>query len=135
MTTKQIAEQWCVSEKVVRDRAKIMPMATKNIRWDIPDVAMPPITSNMALVLLQLIDAYKKGGKPKLSIIGIRESDKDDGYQYLADVGYISEPSVQATITDMGMELLQRLSNEKSQTRLRASVDKNGPKVEVESFV
>ena len=132
MTTKQISERWGVSEKVVRDRALIMPMARKTFRWDIPDVEMPPITSHMALVLLQMMDAYKMGGHPELSRIGIRESDRDDGYKYLAEAGYITEPTPRALITEMGKTLMQELSAGKNETRIRAGIDMKGPKLEVE---
>lgn len=69
MTSQNIKDKWGVSITVVRDHAKIIPLATKkNYRWDIPDVEMPPITSHIALLLLKLINTNKKGGL----VLGIR---------------------------------------------------------------
>lgn len=135
MTAQYIKEKWGVSIGVVRDRALIIPLAykKKNLRWDIPDVDIPPITSHMAYVLLKLIATYKKGGHVRPERLGISNAEVDEGYKYLADVGYITIPSKHAEITELGRDLMNALSTKEIKVKVGASA--SGPYAEVEGIV
>ena len=72
----------------------------------------------MAYVLLKLIDTYKKGGKIDYSKLGVRKSDVESGYKYLAEVGYISAPSCTPEITEMGLDMMEQLKKRIKESEL-----------------
>ena len=100
----QAAIDWGVDKKTVIRYCDqgMVPFAERvGRRWLIPtDTEKPLLTRNAAVRLMYYLTTFSEGGKPNLSCTGISKRIVDIGYNYLVDIGCITELNEGETLKD-----------------------------------
>lgn len=126
MTTKTAAKKWNCTALWVRERCKegMIPLAEKNVIWNIPDNAdKPPCTRHRAVVLMKLLQEKNAGNDVEL----FPGNDMDTNiaiYKYLSNNGFITkfkgkniEKAIKsATVLNYGVALIASISEKAKPT-------------------